>query len=206
MTPNAPGRTERQPECTDANGNAAHAEHAPHVAQAKPATAKGTRTGLVLVSSTRAAQGIYTDESGPIAVEFLRAKGFDTPDATIVADKDITAVIDDIIADPDRPDVIVTSGGTGISPDDRVIESLQPHLDRELPGVAHAFWAAGLAKTPSAVLSRTLAGTIGQTFVMALPGSPGGVRDGVKILDEVLVHAVDVLKGHQVTNHGKHHS
>ena len=179
---------------------------APRESTTSESTTKEIRTAVVLVSSPRAAQGVYTDESGPIAVEFLRAKGFATSEARVVADKDISSVIDEIIADPNRPDVILTSGGTGISPDDRVIESLQPHLDRELPGIAHAFWAEGLAKTPTAVISRALAGTVGKTFVMAMPGSPGGVRDGVKILDDVLVHAVNVLKGQQLPNHDEHHS
>lgn len=164
------------------------------------------RTGLVLVSSTRAAAGVYTDESGPIAVQFLRDKGFHTPDARVIADKDISRVIDEVFASPDRPDVILTSGGTGISPDDQVIESIQPRLDKELPGIAHAFWSEGLAKTPTAVISRALAGTVGETFVMAMPGSPGGVRDGVKVLDGILLHALNLLKGRQVSNHGKHHS
>ncbi|MDK8545751.1 MogA/MoaB family molybdenum cofactor biosynthesis protein [Corynebacterium pseudodiphtheriticum] len=162
--------------------------------------------GLVLVSSTRAAAGLYTDESGPIAVRFLREQGFCTPDARVVADKDISVVIAEIFASSDRPDVILTSGGTGISPDDQVIESIQAHLDRELPGIVHAFWSKGLEKTPTATLSRALAGTVGQTFVMAMPGSPGGVRDGVKVLEDVLVHAINILKGRQVTNHDKHHS
>lgn len=152
------------------------------------------RTGLVIVASTRAAAGDYEDRSGPIAVEFLRSKGFDTPDPVIVADADIADTISQIFAGK-LPSVVLTSGGTGITPSDRTVEAVAPHLDRELPGIAHAFWAKGMESTPMAVASRAIAGVSAKTFVMTLPGSTGGVRDGCAVLDPLLIHLVDLLEG-----------
>jgi molybdenum cofactor synthesis domain-containing protein len=154
------------------------------------------RTGVVIVASTRAAAGEYEDRSGPIAVEFLRSKGFDVPDATVVADAKIQEVVDELFAAPDAlPHVVLTSGGTGITADDRTVEAVQPHLERELPGVVQAFWAEGLKNIPTAVASRAVAGVIGRTFVMTLPGSTGGVKDGCTVLDQIVVPIVDMLEG-----------
>lgn len=152
------------------------------------------RTAHVVVASTRAATGTYTDRSGPIAVEFLRSLGFDTPDATVVADAELEATIDQVLADP--PKVLLTSGGTGLTPDDRTVDIIQPRLERELPGVVQAFFIRGLENTPTAIVSRAVAGTIGSTFVMTLPGSTGGVKDGCAVLADVLEHIVDLLEGH----------
>lgn len=158
-----------------------------------------SRTALVIVASTRAAAGEYEDRSGPIAVEFLREQGFDTPAALVVADAAMPEVLGKLLAAPaELPDVLLTSGGTGLSPDDRTVEVVRPHLDRELPGIVHAFWDLGRAKIATAVLSRAVAGTIGRTFVMTLPGSTGGVRDGVATLAPILNHITEQLEG----NHG----
>ena len=94
------------------------------------------RTAIVLVASTRAAAGIYEDRSGPIAVDFLRRKGFDCPAARVVSDADIAAAVDQAFAE--KPAVILTSGGTGLTPDDLTVDAVQPHLTRELPGIAMA--------------------------------------------------------------------
>lgn len=152
------------------------------------------RTGLVVVASTRAAAGTYEDRSGPIAVEFLRAQGFDTPDPLVVADRDIDQTIAGIFAG-DPPNVLLTSGGTGITADDRTVDAVRPHLERELPGVVHAFWDRGREHVPTAVVSRAVAGVTGRTFVMTLPGSRGGVRDGCAVLDDILSHIIDQLEG-----------
>jgi len=152
------------------------------------------RTGLVIVASTRAAAGTYPDRSGPLAVEFLRGLGLDTPEARVVADADIPAAVERALAE--RPAVLLTSGGTGVTPDDRTVEAVAPHLDRELPGIVHAFFSRGLAATPTAALSRAVAGLAGRTFVMTLPGSTGGVRDGCAVLAPLLPHLLDQLEGH----------
>jgi molybdopterin synthase catalytic subunit len=92
-------------------------------------------------------------------------------------------------------DVVLTTGGTGISPTDRTPEATEPLLDRRLPGLADAIRSAGLPKVPTAVLSRGLAGVAGRTLVVNLPGSTGGVRDGLAVLDRVLDHAIEQLHG-----------
>ncbi|AKK10132.1 MogA/MoaB family molybdenum cofactor biosynthesis protein [Corynebacterium uterequi] len=153
------------------------------------------RTGVVIVASTRAAHGVYEDTSGPLAVEFLRRKGFATPEPIVVADADIAAAVDEAFARDPRPSVILTSGGTGITEDDRTVEAVDAHLQRHLPGVVHAFWEVGRAHVPTAVLSRAVAGVAGHTFAMTLPGSRGGVKDGCAVLDELLVPIVDLLEG-----------
>lgn len=150
------------------------------------------RRAVVVVASTRAAAGIYEDRSGPIAVGFLRRMGFDTPDALVVPDAEIAEALDKVFAA--QPSVILTSGGTGISPDDATVEAVSAHLARELPGIAHAFYAAS-ASVPTAALSRTVAGVNAHTFAMALPGSTGGVKDGCKVLEPLLPHIVDQLEG-----------
>lgn len=154
------------------------------------------RTALVIVASTRAAAGEYPDRSGPIAVDFLREQGFFTPDATVVPDAEMAPTLAGVFDDPqDLPNVVLTSGGTGISPDDNTVEVISPYLEKELPGIVHAFWETGRDKIASAVLSRAIAGVTGHTFVMALPGSTGGVRDGVATLAPILHHIVEQLEG-----------
>lgn len=153
------------------------------------------RTGLVLVASTRAAAGVYADRSGPIAVEFLRSQGFDTPDAVVVPDAGMAATVEKLFTSGELPSVILTSGGTGLSPDDRTVEAVTPYLERQLPGVVHAFWNRGLENTPLAVASRAVAGVTDRTFVMTLPGSTGGVKDGCAVLQDLLVPVIDMLEG-----------
>ncbi|WP_346844865.1 MogA/MoaB family molybdenum cofactor biosynthesis protein [uncultured Rothia sp.] len=146
------------------------------------------RTALVIVASTRAAAGIYEDRSGPIAVDWLRKQGFKTPDATVVTDAEIVEHFDRIVAEGNLPTLILLSGGTGLNTDDQTVEAVQPHLDKEVPGIMHAFWQKGLESTPAAVLSRGVAGVIGRTFVMTLPGSRGGVKDGCAVLEPIISH------------------
>lgn len=146
------------------------------------------RTALVIVASTRAAAGIYEDRSGPIAVDWLREQGFKTPDATVVTDAEIVEHFDRIVAEGNLPTLILLSGGTGLNTDDQTVEAVQPHLDKEVPGIMHAFWQKGLESTPAAVLSRGVAGVIGRTFVMTLPGSRGGVKDGCAVLEPIISH------------------
>lgn len=157
-----------------------------------------SRTGMVIVASTRAATDEYEDRSGPIAVEFLRSQGFDTPEPLIVADADIESAVDKALSGSDVPDVLLTSGGTGITPDDRTVEAVKGHLRAEMPGIAVAFWNKGLENVPTAALSRCIAGVTDKTFVMTLPGSTGGVKDGCAVLEGILGHIIDTMEGNNV--------
>ena len=152
------------------------------------------RRAVVVVASNRAAAGVYPDRTGPVIVDWLSQRGYQTPDPVVVPDgspvRDAVAV-----AVADAVDVVLTTGGTGISPTDRTPEATEPLLDRRLPGLADAIRSAGLPTVPTAVLSRGLAGVAGHTLIVNLPGSTGGVRDGLSVLDQVLDHAVEQLHG-----------
>jgi molybdenum cofactor synthesis domain-containing protein len=152
------------------------------------------RSARVIVASNRAAKGIYEDKTGPVIVAWLADRGYDVPAPVVVEDGDpVGAALRAALADGVA--VVLTTGGTGISPTDHTPDVTKAVLDHELPGVADAIRAAGLPKVPSAVLSRGVAGVAGRTLVVNLPGSSGGVKDGLGVLDGILDHAVDQLAG-----------
>lgn len=155
------------------------------------------RSAMVIVASTRAAAGVYTDDAGPKLVEWLESRGFDTPEATVVADPDLHATMEQLLGgDFGRlPDVLITSGGTGVSPTDQTVDVIGKYLDQQLPNVMTSVLLEGLQSTPHAALSRGVAGIIDRMFVATLPGSLGGVADGITVLDELLDHIVDQIRG-----------
>ncbi|TCO58118.1 molybdenum cofactor biosynthesis protein MoaE [Actinocrispum wychmicini] len=153
-----------------------------------------TSTARVITASNRAAAGVYEDRTGPVIVDWLRVRGYDVPAPIVVPDGGpVASALREAIAE--GVSVVITTGGTGITPTDRTPEATSSVLDYEIPGLADAVRAAGQPEVPTAALSRGLAGVAGKTLVVNLPGSTGGVRDGLGVLDGVLDHAVDQLRG-----------
>ena len=153
-----------------------------------------TRTARVVAASNRAAAGVYEDRTGPVIAQWLRERGYDVTGPVVVPDGEpVGEELRNAVAE--QVDVVITTGGTGISPTDRTPEVTAAVLDYEIPGLADAIRSAGLPEVPTAVLSRGLAGVSGRTLIVNLPGSRGGVQDGLSVLAGVLDHAVDQLHG-----------
>lgn len=156
--------------------------------------APAPRTAAILIASTRAATGQYEDQTAPVVRDWLAEHGFIVSEPVIVPDgtpvgQALRALLHV------EPLVIITSGGTGLAPDDKTPEMTRPLLDKEVPGIAEAIRAAGLSKTPYAALSRGIAGVAGSTFVVNLPGSPRGVMDALAVLDPLIGHICEQIEG-----------
>ena len=154
-----------------------------------------TLKAAVVVASNRAAAGIYADETGPLIVAWLVAEGLSCADPVVVPDgAPVGEAISSAVADGAR--VVLTTGGTGLTPTDLTPDVTRPLLDREVPGIAEAIRGFGVANgVATAMLSRGVAGVIGSCLVVNLPGSRGGVKDGLAVLAPVLRHAVEQIVG-----------
>lgn len=150
---------------------------------------------LAVTVSNRAAAGVYEDRSGPVLARLLAEAGCEVDGPTVVPDGEpVAAALRDAVAA--GYDVVVTTGGTGLTPADLTPEMTRRVLDREIPGIAESIRAAGVAAgIPAAMLSRGLAGLAGKVLVVNLPGSTGGVKDGMAVLARILTHAVEQAQG-----------
>lgn len=152
-------------------------------------------TAVVITCSTRAAAGTYPDRSGPVIAEALRGWGIEVGEPLVVPDGPEVAAALRAAVDAGA-DLVVTTGGTGLTPTDGTPEATAEVIDREVPGIAEAIRAAGVsAGMPNAMLSRGIAGLAGRTLVVNLPGSTGGVRDGLAVLEPVVAHAISQVAG-----------
>jgi molybdenum cofactor synthesis domain-containing protein len=154
----------------------------------------GTRAA-VITASNRSSRGEREDTSGHLLADRLRELGCVVGDVTVVPD-DVPAIQAALrTALASGADVVITTGGTGVTPTDVTPEATRPLLEREVPGIAEAIRLAARERVPTSVLSRGLAGTVGASLVVNLPGSPGGVKDGVAVLTPILGHVLSQLRG-----------
>ncbi|GAA3019472.1 MogA/MoaB family molybdenum cofactor biosynthesis protein [Streptosporangium longisporum] len=148
----------------------------------------------MITASNRAAAGTYEDTSGRLLAELLTAAGCDVDGPRVVPDGEpVEAALRTGVAE--EYDVIVTTGGTGLTPADLTPEMTRRVIDKEIPGIAEAVRQVNRDRVPTSILSRGLAGQAGNTLIVNLPGSSGGVRDGMAVLGPVLEHAVDQIRG-----------
>ncbi|ORI18240.1 bifunctional molybdenum cofactor biosynthesis protein MoaC/MoaB [Rhodococcus sp. 1168] len=164
----------------------------------------GTRSAVVLVASTGGARGTREDTTGPVIARWLREREFTVRGPLVFADADIASGLDDALTG--APSLVITTGGTGVSPTDATPEATRAVLDCELPGIADAIRAKGTTVTPHATLSRGLTGLAGTTVIVNLPGSPGGVKDGLSVLGPILDHLLAQVAGnglHAETQEGE---
>lgn len=153
-----------------------------------------TMKALAITASNRASAGVYEDRGGPLIVAALRDLGFAVDGPRVVPDGEpVERTLREAVSD--SYDLVITTGGTGISPTDRTPEVTRAVLDYEIPGIPEAIRAYGREKVPTAALSRGVAGVAGRTLVVNLPGSTGGVKDGLAVLAPILTHAVEQLRG-----------
>jgi molybdenum cofactor synthesis domain-containing protein len=161
----------------------------------EPTTDSPALLATVVVASNRAAAGVYDDTTGPLIVESLTALGFEVTGPVVVSDGEPVGQAIRLAASSGAR-LVVTTGGTGLTPTDQTPEMTRELLDREVPGIAEAIRNHGVANgVPTAALSRGLAGVHRQTLVVNLPGSKGGVKDGLAVLGPMVLHAVEQIVG-----------
>ena len=154
------------------------------------------KRAVVITASNRAFNGIYEDRSGQILLAGLRELGYEIPQVTLLPDdaaQIATAIKEAITAEVD---LVVTTGGTGVSPFDMTPEATEPLVEKKMPGILEALRAYAREKVPTTDLSRGVAGVTNKTLIINLPGSPGGAKDGLVIIERLASHIHDQIAGH----------
>ncbi len=150
------------------------------------------RSAVVIIASTRAATGVYPDRTGPVITQWLSDKGFAVQGPIVVADgPGVEAELRRAVG----ADLVITSGGTGLSPTDRTPQATAAVIDYDVPGLADAIRRAGGDAVPTAMLSRGIVGVATRTLIVNLPGSANGVKDGLGVLYRVMAHALEQISG-----------
>ena len=147
----------------------------------------------VITVSDRASAGTYTDEAGPVVARILTDAGFDVADTIVIPDER-DRIEAELRARAATADVVVTTGGTGLGPRDVTPEATRAVIEREVPGLAEAMRAAGLAHTTNAALSRQVCGTLGRSLIVNVPGSPKAAAECLEAIAHVLVHGVEMMR------------
>jgi molybdopterin adenylyltransferase len=157
----------------------------------------------ILTISTAGARGERADTSGDAIVSWAKTRKYTIAARELVSD-DVNAIVRALLGwcDAGKADLILTTGGTGLSPTDVTPEATHAVIEREVPGISEWLRMSAVKKVPTAVLSRGLSGARGQTLIVNLPGSPGGVKDSLAALDSIVEHAVSVLRG-EVKDHAR---